>query len=173
MASFVYNKGLEEIGDGTIDWVANTIKCMLLTTDTITYVPNRDHDVVDNAAGDNTDPSACEAGLAGLDNYTAGFAGTRKTLAGPKTVQESEANDQVRYFAADLDTGAGNQWVTLGGTTDETINYAIVYFHNTSDTDSRLLCLIDLTPLTTNGSDVEITFDVTNVSVFYLDTAPA
>ena len=174
MASFVYNKGLEEIGDGTINWVADVIRCMLLTTASVTYAPNRDHDVVDNAADNNTDPSACEAndGGGGLDNYVAGHQGSGRKILASKTILENEAADQVRYFAADLDTGASNQWSSLGNGSNETINYAIVFAEITNDAASRLLCLVDPADLLTNGSDVEITWDVTNVAVFYLDTNP-
>ena len=59
MASHVYNAGSKGLLDGTIDWAADTIKIMLVTT---AYTPDKDH-------ASMTTPAASELSVSG---YTGG-----------------------------------------------------------------------------------------------------
>ena len=72
MASFVYNKAAQEIGDGTIDLDSTTLKVMLVTS---VYTPDKDDLVVD--AGGGSDAADAEISVA---NYTPGWgSASRKT----------------------------------------------------------------------------------------------
>jgi hypothetical protein len=158
MASFVYNYGAQEIANGNIDWVNDTLKIMFVTS---SYVANRDDDFVEEGANDANEHEIQAATYGG--GY--GQAG-RKSLAS-KSVAENEANDQVRFDAANF-TG-GTTWSGLAG--GETIAAAIVIKEITNDLASVLIAYLDTNNVTLNGSDVDLTFDGTGV--FYLDTNPS
>lgn len=143
MATFVYNQALEDMFDGTIDIDTDTLKVMLVGTG---YTPDKDHEVIDNGANDATDPSFSEIVAT---NYTGGYAGAgRKTAT--ITAIVSDATDTLTVDMADL------TWTTIGGAANDTIAYAILVKEITDDTLSRLICLIDFTNQTTNGTDFQL-----------------
>ena len=149
MASFVYNRAAKEILDGTIDLVAHTIKVMLVTS---SYVANRDNDFVD--AGGANDPIDHELSGTG---YGAGFGGSgRKTLAN-KAFSEDDPNDRGEF-----DNTLDLTWTAINAGTAAA---AIVYRHNTADTDSVLIAYIDSGgfPIVTNGGDLSINWDAQGI----------
>ncbi len=160
MASFVYNKGAEEIANGTIDWVNNTLVVMLVTS---SYTADRDDDVVD--AGGANDPVDHE--IVATD-YTRGWGGAGRKALANKSITEVDASDRVEFDADDL-TG-GTTWSGIGNGANAAIAAAIVIKEGgANDTTSRLIAYLDTNNLTTNNSDVDLTFDASGV--FYLSTA--
>jgi hypothetical protein len=83
--------------------------------------------------------------------------GTDQVL-GSKTRTEDTANDRIVYDAADP------TWTAVSP--GNTIGWAIVYKFGTNDADSVPICVIDLSDIPTNGSDVTVQFDTTGI--FYL-----
>lgn len=157
---FVYNFGAQQITNQSIDWVNDTIKVMFVTS---SYTANRDHDFVEEGANDANEHEIV------TDGYTGGYNGAgRKTLASA-TIAEDEANDRVIFDAANF-TG-GTTWSALGAVTPGTIAGAIIIKEITNDAASVLIAYLDFTEstLTTNGSDVDLTFHASN-GVFYLST---
>ncbi len=159
MASFVYNEGLKELLDGTIDLDTTTLKIMLLGTNVATYAPDRDHEVVDNGADDTSDPSHCEAST--LTNYTGGWGGAgRKTPSISLSTQD--ASDRVVAIIADL------VWTALGGAANDTITAAILIKEGgANDTTSRLIAYFDFTNTTSNGTDFTLDFDGADGNIRY------
>ncbi len=152
MASLVYNRAKKEIMDGTIDLLTDTLKIMLVTS---SYVANADHDFVDEAGAN--DPIDHELSGTG---YTAGFGGSgRKTLSS-KTATEDDANDR-----AEFDDGADITWTAIDAGTAAA---AILYKHNTADTDSVLIAYIDTGgfPVVTNGGDLTIQWNAEGILQF-------
>lgn len=140
MASGWYNSGIRDIVDRTIDYSADTIKVMFVTS---SYTPNADHDFVD-------DVNANEVSGTG---YTGGFGGSgRKTLAS-KTFTTDTTNDFVKLAAATL------VWTAVNGFTPK---YAIFIKEITNDAASRLLFYLDLGTVTLNGGDLNVAPDATN-----------
>lgn len=138
MADFLYNTGSMELWDGTIDFLTDTIKAMLVASG---YTADRDDDVVD-AAGAN-DPVDHEISGTG---YTAGWGGAgRKTLAS-KTITIDKANDRSDGDAADI------TWASIDVATEPT-QMLIVKEGGANDTTSRLISHHDFS-VTTNGGDV-------------------
>jgi len=137
MASAVYNEGAHRLTPGvtgSISWSSDTIKILLVTS---SYTLDKDHDFVNDVTASEVNPT----------NYS------RKTLAS-KTITKDNATDRVKFDAADP------VWTSLGGASNATIAAAIVYKEVTDDTDSPLICKIDLiSSFTTNGSDFTFQFD--------------
>lgn len=151
MASFVYNKAAEEIANGTIDLLGDTIKAMLVTS---TYTPARTHLVVD--AGGASDPVDAELSVSG---YTGGYGGSgRKSLAS-KAVTLDQGNNRAEFSAANL------TWSTLAS--GATIAGMLLVKEGVSDdTTSRLIAYLDVTDTPTNGGDVAFTFDAEGILQF-------
>ena len=151
MASFVYNKAAEEMWDGTIDLVNDTIKVMLVTS---SYTADKDDLVVD-AAGAN-DPVDHE--LTGT-GYTAGWGNSgRKTIGGTKTIAADNANDR-----AEFDSSADITWSGIdAGTAAAAI---IIKEGGANDTTSRLIAYIDSGgfPVVTNGGDLTIQWNAEGI----------
>ena len=152
MAALVYNRAKKEIMDGTIDLLTDTLKIMLVTS---SYVADTDHDFVDEAGAN--DPIDHELSGSG---YTAGFGGSgRKTLSS-NAVSEDDANDR-----AEFDDTADITWTAINAGTAAA---AILYKHNTSDTDSVLIAYIDTGgfPVVTNGGDLTIQWNAEGILQF-------
>lgn len=151
MASFVYNKAAQELADGTIDLLTDTIKVMLVTS---TYSPSRTDLVVD--AGGSSDALDAEISVSG---YTGGWGGSgRKSLAS-KSVAVDQSNNRAEFSAANL------TWSTLG--TGATIAALILIKEGVSnDTTSRLIAYLDITNTPTNGGDIAFTFDAEGIIQF-------
>lgn len=154
MPSFVYNKAAEELANGTIDLLTDTIKTMLVTSQ---YSPARTDLVVD--AGGANDAVDAEINVTG---YTRGWGGSgRKTLGstGAKTVVVDQANNRAEFSAGNF------TWTTLG--TGATIAGMIVIKEGVSnDTTSRLIAYLDVTDTPTNGGDIAFTFDAEGIIQF-------
>jgi len=146
MASGWYTKGLRECIDGTIDLDTDTLKLMLVNA---SYAFDADHEVVDNAADDATDPSFNEITAT---NYTAGWGGAgRKTPT--ITMQENDTQNRVEAALDD------QTWSSIGGATNDTIHGALLVKEGGSDdTTSRLIAFFDITDKTTNGTDFLLNF---------------
>lgn len=146
--SLVYNRFKKEILDGTIDLVSNTIKVMLVTS---SYVANENDDFVEEGVDD-----ANEHELSGT-GYVAGFAGSgRKTLSA-KVFTEDDPNNRGEFDdTADIVFTA----ISAG-----TAAAAIVYRHNTADTDSVLIAYIDTGgfPVVTNSGDLTIQWNAEGI----------
>jgi hypothetical protein len=139
MASGWYNSGLRDIADRTIDYAADTIKVMLVTS---SYTPDPDHDFAN-------DVDANEVSGTG---YTGGFGGAgRKTLAS-KTFTTDTTNNFVKLSAAAV------TWSAVNGFTPK---YAVFLKEITNDAASRLLWYLDLGTVTLNGGDMTMTPDST------------
>ena len=146
MASGWYNLALKEIIDGSINLDTDTLKIMLVD-ESYTYDP--DHDVIDNAGNDSTDPSFNE--LASVTNYTGGFAGAgRKTAT--VTPSEDDANNR-----GDADIG-NLTWTAIGGVAEGNVGGAILVKEITNDAASRVIAFFDLTTTALNGSDLILDF---------------
>ena len=143
MASGAYNKGMTDLLDGTVDYLTDTLKWLLVSTAT-PYTYNPDHDVVD--AGGANDVVDAETNVTG---YTRGYGGAgRKTLAS-KTVTENDTNNRVELDCADV------SWTALGA--GQTLEAAILVKEGgANDTTSRLFVYLDPTNIATNGSDVQL-----------------
>lgn len=132
MASITTNKGRTLIANGSVDLLTDTLKVMLLSA---AYTPNKDHNFVSDLGANE---------LSGT-GYTAGFGGAgRKTLAS-KTVTQDDTNDLAVFDAADV------TWTAINA---GTVAYAAVVKEVTSNADSPVLAIIDVSPdVATNGGD--------------------
>lgn len=121
----------------TLNLLTDTIKVMLVNT---AYVPDKDHDFVSSITGSSNEISGT--------GYSAGFgAAGRKTLAS-KTVTQDNSGD-VAYFSA-----ANLTWTAINA---GTIGAIAIIKEVTSDADSPILAVVDLSPdIVTNGGDFTI-----------------
>jgi hypothetical protein len=146
MASILYQSGIQNILNRTIDYLSGTIKC-LLSRDT--YTPDQDHDFVSDVTE-----------IAAVTNYATGFAGSGRVTLGSKAISIDDANNRVRLAAADAVYGALGTGTTIGG--------YVVYWHNTSDADSRLISCRELAAdVPTNGAQITAelaTLDVARIN---------
>jgi hypothetical protein len=142
MASITTNKGRTLIANGSVDLLTDTLKVMLLSA---AYTPNKDHNFI-------SDISANELSGTG---YTAGFGGAgRKTLAS-KTVTQDDTNDLAIFDAADV------TWTAINA---GTVAYAAVVKEVTSNADSPVLAVLDVSPdVATNGGDWTLQFGALGV----------
>jgi hypothetical protein len=149
--SFVYNKAAQELADGTIDLLTDTIKTMLVTSQ---YSAARSDLVVDN--GGANDPLDAEISVSG---YTGGWGGSgRKSLAS-KTVVVDQPNNRAEFSAGNL------TWTTLGsGATIAAM--LLIKEGGSNDTTSRLIAYLDVTDTATNGGDIAFTFDAQGIIQF-------
>lgn len=126
---------------------ATGIKWILLKN---THVNSKD----DNFIGD-VNADECNA-----TNYTGGFGGAGRKASAGKTVTEDDTNDRAVWDATDPAT-----WVALGGAANNTLRYLAVGREITVDTDSPLLCVLDLgQDYNTNGGDFTVAFNATGIA---------
>ena len=146
MASLVYNEGAYQLRNGgSINWGSDTIKVMLIATDT-PYVPDKDETVLTTAA-------ASELSVSG---YVAGFAGGGRATLGSKTLTKDTANDRIVYDAADPAA-----WTLAAG---KTVAAAVLYKHDTNDATSIPLFYLDFTDFPTNGGTFTLVFASTGIA---------
>jgi hypothetical protein len=151
VASFVYNKAAQELADGTIDLLTDTIKAMLVTSQ---YSPSRTDLVVD--AGGANDALDAEINVSG---YTKGWSQSGRKALASKTVVVDQANNRAEFSAANL------TWSSLGA--GATIAAMVLVKEGvSSDTTSRLIAYLDVTDTPTNGGDIAFTFDAEGVIQF-------
>lgn len=145
MAAFWYNSALSGLVDRTLDLTAGTFKILLVTA---TYVPNRDHTVVNDGGGTGatTNPRGCELGQqAACTDYV------RKTTTLSSAVDN--ANDRVNIALTDV------TWTTLGGADNQTVRRAILFKDlGGADTANPLIACFDVdgpggTGVLTNGGE--------------------
>lgn len=154
MASGPYHRNILKMLDGTIAYLTDTIKVLLVSTAT-PYTYNPDHEFV--SAGGANDIDDAEANVT---NYTRGFAGAgRKTLAS-KTLTANDASDRVEVDAADV------VWTTLGGASNQTLAAAVVLKEITNDAASRMFAYLDFTDVATNGGDITVQFAASGFLTF-------
>lgn len=131
----IYNVAKAKLGDGTIDWDTDTIKCALVNG----YTPNIDtHE-------DWADVSANEVSLA---NYTAG--GATMTCSAPTV---DTGNDWAEYDAADV------TWNSLGA---GSVSHAIIYEDTGVAGTSTLIAYVELAT-NPNGGDYTISWHADGV----------
>jgi hypothetical protein len=131
------NKLCELLLTAGIDCDGDTLKAMLVNT---SYTPDKDHSFVSSITGGTSKE------LSGT-GYVAGFGGSgRKTLTS-KLVTRDDAADVAFLDAADP---------TWTGINAGTVGYVAIIKEGTSDADSPLLCIIDVTDTVTNGGDLTI-----------------
>lgn len=134
MASWVLTNATKLFGDGDIDWLADTIRVLLVDD---THVPDQDADIF------VADVSADEVAVAGY---------ARITLANKTSVKDN-GNNRTDY-------GADNPvWAALAA--GVTIAYAYVFKLVTNDADSPLIALLDGADVATNGGQVTLRFNGT------------
>jgi len=146
--SFVYNKAAQELADGTINLLTDTIKTMLVTSQ---YSPARTDLVVD--AGGANDAVDAEINVTG---YTRGWGGAGRKALASKTIVVDQANNRAEFSAGNL------TWSTLG--TGATIAAMVVVKEGGSnDTTSRLIAYLEVLATPTNGGDIAFTFDAEGI----------
>lgn len=150
MAAFWYNSALAGLVDRTLDLTAGTFKILLTTA---TYVPNRDHTVVNDGSGtgSSTNPLGCELGQqAACTSYA------RKTTTISSVVDNG--NDRVNVAIADV------VWSPLGGADNQTVRRAILFKDlGGADTANPLIGCFDIdgaggAGILTNGGDLSLDF---------------
>ncbi len=161
MASFVYSIGAEQIAlQSVIDWVADSIRVMLVDAAYDDTAADQDDDFVDEAGADAL------AGEIVATNYAGGDGGAGRKVLANASIARNDPTNRVRFDADDLD---GPGWASLGGAANDTIESAVVMKEGaTDDTDAPLIVHLAVATLTTNGSNVNLTFTVDGV--FYLQT---
>lgn len=148
MASFMTNRSMRRILDRTLD-ITTGCKVMLcgagLTAD-------QDTDFIGSGAG--------SAGATEITatNYTRAFGGAGRKAA-TTTFAEQDANNRAVVIVGDL------TWTALGGGVNDTVGFACLVKEVSSDADSELIAVFDLTDTPTNGSDFTLDFDATNGNV--------
>lgn len=138
MASITSNKLRQLLLSSGIALLSDTLKVMLVNA---SYTPDKDHDFVDSITGGTSKE------LSGT-GYTAGFGGAgRKTLAS-KTVTKDNGADVAYLDANDV------SWTAIDA---GTAAFAVVIKEVTSDADSPILAVVDVSPdVATNGGDYTI-----------------
>lgn len=129
----LYNTGIQDLMDGTIQWGTSDMRCILLTS---SYTFDADHDFLD-------DVSANEISQGG-----------RAALDGETTVLDL-ANDEVSADATD------ETYTALAA--GDTPSQIVIYKQNASDAAAELLCRCALPSAPVpNGGDYEIVWDPTD-----------
>lgn len=132
MASIAFLQGRHKVCDGTVDFLADTIKAVLMKS---TYSPTIDDDGIATASE-----------ISGVAGYTGGFGGAgRKTLAS-KAVNRDATNDRIEFDCADV------AWTSLGA--GDTIGGVLVVKEVTNDGASLVLAWDDTNNVATNGGDI-------------------
>lgn len=139
-----YQSGLGKCLDGTIAFLTDTIKTLLVKS---SYTPNVDHDFVSDVSE-----------ISGVSGYTGGFAGAgRKTIAS-KTITADDTNNRVVMSAASV------SYSTLG--TGDTIGGQVLTKEITNDAASPIIAFNGLAAdVPTNGSTVTWNFHATGIGV--------
>lgn len=132
MASFIYNELKKLVLNGGIDFDSHDIRVALLMTNTTADTQN---DAIDTINDFTT-----------LDEFD-GSGYVRKALAN-ETVTKDDTNDRAAFSADNV------TWTTLGAGT-RSVAGALIYKHNTNDTDSIPLAWIEFSA-TPDGNDFVI-----------------
>lgn len=127
MASGLYNKGQYLIATQALNWTSTDIRVLLLKTG---YTFDKDHNFVSDLT-----PASNEVTVGGYSRSAA--------IASP-TITEDDANDRIKFDAADQAFGAL--------ATGETVIAAVLYKYNAADASAELLVFADFADTPTNGS---------------------
>lgn len=136
MASITHNRALVNFLKGSIAFIADTIKVMLVTA---SYTPDPDHNFAST-------PAAYELSGTG---YVAGFAGAGRHALTNKAVTQDDTKD------AAIATADPSTWTAISA---GTAAWAIVYKEGTSDADSVIIATVDIPNVTTNGTDLTVNY---------------
>lgn len=140
MASRVYTLFMDDFAKGGIDLEGDDLRVLLVTS---TYVFDPDHEFVSDITNE----------IAGVTNYA------RAALNG-ETVSEDLVDDKVVLTADDV------VWNSLGNGSNATIAAVVLYKHDGGgDGASQLIAFIELTPVTTDGSDFTVVWNADGILV--------
>ena len=131
MPTIATNEGIESVIDRSVDWLADTIKVMLCTTQ---YVENRDDQFID-IGGAN-------------DAVDARVPGSADQLLTGKAIGKDTTGDFAFFKGGNVTFTA----VPAGAT----IAKVVVYKDTGVTTTSKTLAIFDVTDTATNGGDVTI-----------------
>lgn len=141
MASIIYNALKQHVGEG-FDWVSADVRLLLLDA-AGTYTPDPDDEFVADL-----DPGTNELDA---DNYV------RKALSG-KAVNLNTTDDRAEWVCDNV------IFSDLGpSVSGPTIQAAVLYVHDTDDSDSWLVAYLDDVTGQTNGLDATIAFDASGI----------
>jgi hypothetical protein len=129
MANLTMNEGIESVIDRNIDFIADTIKAMLVSS---VYTPNKDDQFIDT--GGASDPVDARIG-------------TDQTL-GSKATGKDTTSDFAYFDAADP------TWTAVPG--GSTIAGVVIYKDTGTPTTSKILAYIDVTDTPTNSGDITL-----------------
>ena len=144
MSSVIYNAAKKKLCDGTIAFITDTIKCMLVSS---AYTPNADDEFVDAITAS---PSAELSGT----GYVAGFGGAGRKSLTANAINVDNVNDRAEFDAADLTWSA----IDAG-----TIKYLVLIKEVTNDAASHLIAAIDIGSQATNGGDITVTWNAEGI----------
>ena len=141
----------KKIADGDLDLTGDTLKLMLLQ-DSFDWDPTVG--LVDSGSGaNNAHNNECSA-----TGYTGGFGGSgRKTATITSTEQDGSLRTAVKL--------ASVTWSSLGNGTNQTIQWVALVKEITNDAASLILCVWEVTPLTTDGSNLVLGVDSSNGNI--------
>lgn len=133
MTTIAMQEGIKSVIDRSVDLLTDTIKAILLTN---TYVENKDNQFID--AG----------GVA--DMVDARVPGTTDITLSSKAIGKDDTGDFAYFDAADI------TWTGVAG--GATAGKVGIYKSTGTDTTSKILGVIDIADITTNGGDITIQF---------------
>lgn len=143
MPNHTYNVGAVGIGNGSLDFLVDTIEVLFTKS---TYTANKD----------DTNTVLAAAELAALTGYVPGYGGAGRKVLASKTVTNDTTNDRTVYDAADPSV-----WTIAAG---DTIGGMIVQKKGAaSDATAVLLFFIDFTDTPTNGGTITVTFSADGI----------
>lgn len=131
MANMVMNEGIESVIDRNIDFIADTIKSMLVKSG---YVANKDNQFIDE--GGANDP---------VDHRV---TGTTDQTIGSKATGKDTTGDFGYFDGADSVFSAVPAGDTVAG--------VVVYKDTGTPTTSKILAYYDVTDTPANGGDITI-----------------
>lgn len=145
MASFLTNRAVKRILSRELD-ITTGCKVMLCTA---SLTADQDSDFIGSAGG--------SAGATEITatNYTRGFGGAGRKAA-TTSFAEQDASNRAICIIGDI------TWTALGGAVNDTVKFACLVKEVSSDADSELIAVFDLTSTPTNGSDYSLDFDASN-----------
>jgi hypothetical protein len=153
MASFLTNKGVTSLIDGTVKLYSDTIKVMLLGAG---LVPSKLDTAVNLGAG--TDAATNEVTCTG---YARGWGGAGRQVVTP-TISVDNTNNGCKIVIPNP------TWAGLGGAVNTTIAMAaIIKEGGSNDTTSIILAYLDCPDTPTNGSPFTLTLDQVNGELYF------
>lgn len=142
MASNLYTPSLLKIATNDLDFETDTIKALAVTSG---YTFSKSHEFVSQ-----------------ITNEVSGTGYSRQTLSTKSIVSTTGTPDQIEF----KDTG-GVTFTNIDVSGSGDIAALIIYKEVTTDSDSPVICYVDIPDIATNGST--ITIDFTNDIVFEIE----